>query len=203
MAFTNERRSAAREGQLAFDEQLSRLEEDLRRLKVEFDVYFGGGAKRPPYDTKNRVETLIKRLADERGFSYVQRFRYNSLVARYTSFREMWRRAVQEREEGRDAASRAAIARQQQSAKEEKPQTATSFVCADAQTDVPTVKSIYEALIAAKKECGETCDDLTFARFHRLISSQSAALKERLRCDKLKFSVSVNDGRVSFRAEAG
>jgi hypothetical protein len=55
-------------------EQLTRLEDDLRRLKVEFDIFLNGGAKRPPYDTKNRVETTIKRLADERSMPFAQRY---------------------------------------------------------------------------------------------------------------------------------
>src|SRR5215213_435905 len=74
------------------DQQLTRLEEDIRRLKVEFDIYFNGAAKRPPYDTKGRVETLIKRLADERTLTFAQRYHYNSLAARFSSFLQLWRR---------------------------------------------------------------------------------------------------------------
>src|ERR1043166_9044395 len=63
----NTKRVVFRDAQPTVEEQLARLEEDIRRLKVEFDIYFNGAAKRPPYDTKSRVETLIKRLGDERS----------------------------------------------------------------------------------------------------------------------------------------
>ena len=91
------------------DEQLTRLEDDIRRLKIEFDIFFNGASKRPPYDTKGRVETLIKRLGDDRTLSFAQRYRYNSLASRYNAFRDLWRRTMQGREEGRDpvAAARA------------------------------------------------------------------------------------------------
>jgi hypothetical protein len=197
----NDKRSSAREAQHTIDEQLSRLEEDIRRLKVEFDIYFNGATKRPPYDTKNRIETTIKRLGDERHLAYAQRFRYNSLVARYTSFREMWRRAVQEREEGRDAVSLKQKAQLKTTASDNRAEQ-TSFVCSDAQNDVPTVKSIYNALIEAQKQCGTSRDDLTFARFHRIIAQQSDILKKQLNCERIRFSISVKDGRVSFKAEA-
>ena len=36
------------EAQPTADEQLTRLEDDIRRLKIEFDIYFNGAAKRPP-----------------------------------------------------------------------------------------------------------------------------------------------------------
>lgn len=202
----NQKKINARDGQPTFDEQVVRLEEDLRRLKVEFDIYFNGASKRPPYDTKNRVETIIKRLAEERSVSYVQRYQYNSLVARYSSFREMWRRTMQDREEGRDAAASAQAAqalRQHAKAMTNEPPTASSFVCADVRGDVKTVRDLYSALIEAKKQCGESSDDMSFARFHRLISEQTESLKDRLHCERIKFSVKVNDGQVSFKAEAG
>ncbi len=54
------------------EEQLVRIEDDIRRLKVEFDIYFNGGLKRPPYDTKLRLESHLKRLADDRTLSFAK-----------------------------------------------------------------------------------------------------------------------------------
>ena len=192
---------AARDSQPTVDEQLARLEEDIRRLKVEFDIYFNGGAKRPPYDTKSRVETQIKRLYDERSFSHAQRFLYNTLVARFTSFRELWRRTMQGREEGRDAAAAARAANAAGQA-EERRQEPSTFVCADARADVPTVKGLYDALVEAKKRCGEEVEDFSFARFHRMIAKKTDDLKDNLGCERVRFSVEVRDGRVSFKAKA-
>jgi hypothetical protein len=187
------------ENQPTPDEQLTRLEEDIRRLRIEFDIFFNGAAKRPPYDTKGRVETLIKRLGDDRTLTYAQRFRYTSLIARYNSFRDLWRRTMQGREEGRDAASAArANVREETRALG----TAVSYVCSDAHKDVETVKSLYDSLIEAKTQCGESVADLSFPRFHNLIASKADSLKERLGCDRVKFSVSVEGGHVSFKAKA-
>lgn len=195
-----------RDEQPTVDEQLGRLEDDLRRLKVEFDIYFNGAAKRPPYDTKGRVETMIKRLADDRSLTFAQRYRYNSLTARYTSFHQLWRRTMQGREEGRDAASAAAsaarLAAQAGAAGSGMEATLTrSFVCANAHTDVSTVKQLFETLVEAKKRCGEPTDDLSFPRFHRMIAAQTDALKERVNCARVHFSVDVQNGHVSFKAK--
>jgi hypothetical protein len=195
------RRNAAQELQISIDDQLSRLEEDIRRLKIEFDIYFNGAAKRPPYDTKSRVETIIKRIGDERSLTFAQRYRYNSLVARYTSFRELWRRNVQSREEGRDAAAAAARNAKSGSAQDANLNR-TTFACADARTDVQTVKNLYDAVIEAKRKCGETTDDFSFPQFHRLVAAKTDSLKSSLNCERVRFSVSVENGRVSFRAKA-
>jgi hypothetical protein len=190
---------SALDNQPTIDEQLVRLEEDIRRLKIEFDIYFNGAAKRPPYDTKSRVESIIKRIADDRTLTFAQRYQYNSLVARYTSFRELWRRTMQGREEGRDPAAQARAAAHVGS---HEPGDPSTFVCADAHQEVETVKGLYQALVEAKKRCGEATDDLSFPRFHHLIAKKTDNLKEHLGCERVKFSIDVQDGRVSFKAKA-
>lgn len=181
------------------EEQLSRLEEDIRRLKVEFDIYFNGAARRPPYDTKNRVETVIKRLGDDRTLNYAQRFHLNSLATRYNAFRDLWRRTLQGREEGRDpvAAARAGIT---QGSGE--PYERSTFVSADIRRDMSTVKDLYKALVQAKQSCGEQTIGFSLPRFHQLIASKAENLKERLGCEKVRFSVNVEGGHVSFKARA-
>jgi hypothetical protein len=184
-----------RDQQPTVEEQLSRLEEDIRRLKVEFDIYFNGAVKRPPYDTKGRVDTLIKRLADERTLTFAQRYHYNSLAARYSSFMQLWRRTMQDREEGRGPSRRPAPTPRPESA----PAT---FVCSDPRGDVRTVRGLFDALVEARRRCGETTEDLSFARFHRMVAEKSEALKARAGCERVHFSVAVHDGRVQFKAKA-
>jgi hypothetical protein len=183
------------------DEELDRLEYEMRRLKIEYDIFFNGAAKRAPFDTKSRVEMLIKRIFDERKLTYAQRYRYNTLVARYVALRELWRRNVQEREEGRDAvaAARAALGKSDEPAERERRAT---FVCSDARADEDAVRGLYEALVEAKRSCGEASDDLSFAKFQRMVASQTDKLKKKLGCERVRYSIYTEDGCVSFKAKA-
>lgn len=180
------------------DDQLSRLEEDIRRLKIEFDVFFNGASKKPPYDTKGRVDTIMKRLGDDRTLNYAQRYRYNALGARYNAFRDLWRRTMKGREEGRDPGATARASAKQQAVAEFKR---ADFVCDDAHKDVELVKNLYRALVEAKKVCGESVENFSFPRFHRLIASRADGLKERLGCERVSFSIDVEGGHVSFKAK--
>lgn len=189
---------AVGENQPTPDEQLTRLEEDIRRLRIEFDIFFNGAAKRPPYDTKGRVETLLKRLGDDRTLNYAQRYRYNSLAARYNAFRDLWRRTMQGREEGRDSLSAARANVKKNATNRVEP---VSFVCLDAHKEVELVKNLYNFLVEAKQTCGESTEGLSFPQFHRLIASKSDGLKERLGCDRVRFSVAVEAGHVSFKVK--
>lgn len=190
----------AGDNQPTVDQQLTRLEDDIRHLRIEFDIFFNGGAKRPPYDTKGRVETLLKRLGDDRTLTYAQRYRFNSLSARYNAFRDLWRRTMQGREEGRDAIS-AARASAKKEVKEHKVEP-VSFVCLDAHHEVDLVKNLYNSLIEAKRQCGEPTEDLSFPKFHRLIASKADGIKQQRGCDRVRFSVTVENGHVSFKARA-
>lgn len=103
MAFTtnsiygNPRKGA--EDAVSFDKQLSRLEDDVRKLKIEFDIYFNGTSKRPPLEARARLEAFLRRLSDSRTLSYPQRYQLSMLVSRYASYRELWRRSMRARGE--------------------------------------------------------------------------------------------------------
>lgn len=184
---------------VTIEDRLARLEEDIRRLKVEYDVYFNGGSKRPPYDTKLRVESHLKRIGDDRSLNFAQRFHYNSLATRYNSFREVWRRTMKSREEGRDFVTVSRVSAREK--EKEASFTPSTFACSDIRHDVQTIKGVYDALMDAKRACGETAQDLSFAKFHRLILERTEALKEKMGTDRVVFSVDVDHGHVSFRAK--
>lgn len=174
------------------DQELDRLEYEIRRLKVEYDIYFNGGTIRPPLETKGRVETAIKRIYDTRGMSFGQRFRYNSLVARYNVMRELWRRQTQGREEsGRIPTLEAHIAVREQVA---------VIRCHDPEREPEKVSELYDYLVAAKRECGERLGALSLEIFTQFLTSRAEHIKDHLATDAVDFVVGVDNGRVKFAA---
>ncbi len=81
------------------DQQLVRLEEEIRKLKIDFDIFFNGSSKRPPLEARARLESSMKRIADDRNLTYAQRYQFNALVSRFSSYRELWRRTLKARGE--------------------------------------------------------------------------------------------------------
>lgn len=98
MAFTsnsiygNSRKTA--DEAVSLEKQLSRLEDDIRKLKIDFDIYFNGNSKRPPLESRARLEARIRRVSDTRQMSYANRYQLSMLVSRYASYRELWRRLL-------------------------------------------------------------------------------------------------------------
>src|SRR5512136_1666302 len=81
-----------------YDEDLKNLEEWIRRLKIEYDIFFVGNRRKPPDELRQRVEKTVKRLAEATDMSLSQRFLYNTLIARFYVYRDHWRRTQQEHE---------------------------------------------------------------------------------------------------------
>jgi hypothetical protein len=181
---------------VTLDEQLKRLEDDVRRLKIEFDVFFNGGTKRAPFETKSRVESLIKRLSEDRSMKFSQRFYYNTIVARYVSLRELWRRTFQEKEEG---SPRGRMMSATAPVREEAHGFQSVQIAFASGQEVEDTKRLYEYLVEAKNQCGEI-NNVSFDQFQRLIATRTVQLREKTHCQKVAYEIAVEDGLVKFKA---
>src|SRR2546427_4068349 len=81
------------------DDELDKLEEDIRKLKNKYDQFFRGITKLPPIQDRRNIEVYIHELGKQKMRDNTRRFRYNTLLTRYNQFREMWARKMREREE--------------------------------------------------------------------------------------------------------
>lgn len=82
------------------DEELDKLEEDIRRLKSRYDQFFAGITKQPPSFERHQLESMIHEISKQKMRDNGRRFRFNTVLSRYNQFREMWARKMREREEG-------------------------------------------------------------------------------------------------------
>lgn len=177
---------------MTVDEELSRLEEYIRRLKIEYEAYFSGGKPCPPSDTAFRVEQVIKTFARDAGrLNVSQRFRFNNLSQRYAVHNDHWRKRLRHREEGREFGPRRLPAETDWRAQ---------IVCCDPDREQAQVDRLLHALVNAKQRVGEETEDLDPARFRKFVREKTKQIKEELGCDRVQFSVTVKGGRVRFTA---
>lgn len=180
------------------DRELAVLEAELKRLEAEYNMFFAGRLPRPPWETRGRVEAMVKRLDRTHISNYGDRFRFTTLQARFSTFVDLWDRGLRAREEGRPGP----FAQTRKS--EEKPKRpedrilhVTTF--SDPLREMEKLHDLYDSLAEARREAGQ--DAIPFHKFTDLIKTQVSAMKEK-GSPEVAFRVAVKDGKVNFTARA-
>ena len=186
---------------LDVDAELHALEVELRKLEGEYNMYFAGRSARPPWETRSRVERMVKRL--DRGYiqNYGQRFRFSTLQSRFAAFVDLWDRGLRAREEGRAGP----FAAKKPPPAPEKPAAgrADRVLCVtafrDPMKELDKLQELYGSLREARQELGE--DAVPFHKFAELVKNQVAKLKKS-GAPEVAFRVAVKDGKLSVTARA-
>src|SRR5436305_11695252 len=82
------------------DEELNVLDTQLRRLKIEYEIFFSNPQKRPPTDIEWKVLAMLRKFSDGGRMNFSQRYRYNEMAQRYAIYSDLWRKQSRIREEG-------------------------------------------------------------------------------------------------------
>ena len=205
---------------MTIDEELTLLDQQLRRLKIEYEIFFNNPSKRPPTDVEWKVTSLIRKFSDSARLSFSQRFRYNEMAQRYAIQSDLWRKKMRIREEGyrrpQDAilsvqGVRAApeheqkhhqaygVSRHDGAAPEgDKPFTVT---CSDAKSERDKVESLYKALSDAKTKSGEKVSG-SIDSFAAFVQKKTAEIRKQHKCENVVYSVEMQDGQVKLKAKA-
>jgi len=178
------------------DEEFNKLDDDIRRLKIEYEVYFNGGTPRPPRDTLFRVETMIKRYSsDQSRLNFSQRYRFTNLVQKYAVNSNLWRRKIQEKEEGRSLTGP-----QKRSIEVPGDYVGVRVVCSDPDVETEKVSQLLRGMEKARRRAGEPAHHIDPTAFHKFIKAKTQQVKDALSCEKVRFSVSVEEGKVKLKA---
>lgn len=208
------------------DEELTLLDSHLRRLKIEYEVYFSNPTKKPPTDLEWKVLALLRKFSDGSRTSFSQRFRYNEMAQRYAIYSDLWRKKARIREEGyrrpQDALLSVQGVRETKHENEHKvygvghahqhqgeaaaaaPAVDThpfTIECGDTRTERNNVEKLYRALAEAKQRTGKgvTGDLDSFAAF---VQKKTDQIRKQYHCQAVEFSVEFADGDVKLKAKA-
>ena len=181
---------------MTIDEEFTKLDDNIRRLKIEYEAYFNGGTPRPPHETLFRVETAIKKYGDTSRLSFGQRFKFNQLVQKFAVNNDLWRKKLKEKEEGR---GRFGVVRRREV--EPKPTDGTvSVICSNPQGETEKVDQLLKAVVDAKRQAGERVDNIDPLAFAKFVGDKTKQIRESLGCEKVQFSVSIEEGKVKLKA---
>ncbi len=177
---------------------LQTLAAEMRKLEIEYTQFFSGRLPRPPWETRTRVEQIIKKWDRTRINSATDRFRFSTLQSRYSSFADLWDRGQRAREEGRPgpfAHQRAPAAPAPEEPAGDTVLHVTSF--SDPRKEMDKLHGLYESLMDARRDAGESV--VPFHKFANLVKEQVNQLRSSGN-PEVAFRVAVKDGQVSLTA---
>lgn len=182
--------------QAELDRELQLLESELRKLEGEYNMFFSGRLPRPPSETRNRVQSAIKRIDRGQIQNYGDRFRFLTLQSRFAAFVDLWDRGLRAREEGRPGPFAPRPVEKQEPPK---PKDRVLFVTAfrDPMNEMDKLHDLYDTLREARSELGE--ENVPFHKFAELVKGQVTKLKKD-GAPEVAFRVSVKDGKLNFTA---
>jgi hypothetical protein len=190
---------------VTIDEELGLLEDFFRRLKIEYDIYFAGGTKKPPVDTESRVQNLIKRNMENSRLSYPQRYRLSGIAQKYAVFNDLWRRKAKIKDEGYRRPQDALLGVGGFGHLDNRK---TLFAVDDAQaesfliftSDVIEVVALYEAVVRAREVAGQPLG--AFDAFAAFVQIKSNQIRSQFNCQAVEYTVMVKGGQVRLKARA-
>jgi hypothetical protein len=194
------------------DEELTVLESQLRRLKIEYEVYFTNPTKRPPTDVEWKVLSLLRKFSDGARLNFSQRFRYNEMAQRYAVYSDLWRKKGRIREEGGrrtqetehrrvyglahvDADSSADVLDSQEQLGR------LTIQCSDPELERAEVEKLYQALTQAKQKAGEASGG-SFDSFQTFVRKKTEQIRKQYGCPAVEYSVETQNGQVRLKAKA-
>jgi len=207
---------------VTIDEELNLLDSQLRRLKIEYEVYFNNPTKKPPTDVEWKVVALVRKFSDGARLNFSQRFRYNEMAQRYAIYSDLWRKKTRIREEGYRRPQDAILSVQGVREEEHEPQhhqaygvgqgaaAATSpdaarhpftVACSDARAERDQVERLYNVLTEAKKKAGEKVSG-NLDSFSNFVQKKTDQLRKQYGCQSVEYSVEMENGHVKLKAKA-
>ena len=176
---------------------LATLAADIKRLEAEYNMFFAGRLPRPPWETRGRVEALIKR--HDRGYitSTADRFRFEMLQSRFQKMTEVWDRGLRAREDGRPGPFAKPRPAPPPPPRQDPDSSKVLHVTAlrDPLREMDKVHALYDSLMEARRGLGE--DVVPFHRFAALVKDQVSKLRDSGTAE-VAFRVAVKDGKVNF-----
>jgi hypothetical protein len=206
------------------DEELNVLDSQLRRLKIEYEIFFSNPQKRPPTDVEWKVLSMLRKFSDGGGrMNFSQRYRYNEMAQRYAIYSDLWRKKSRIREEGYRRPQDALLSVQGVRVLEDEhkslhhPVYGVSHAAAAAaageaasqpftlsnvdQGEREQIERLYNTLVAAKKKAGENVSG-GIDSFTTFVQKKTEQIRKQYHCENVEYSVELTDGHVKLKAKA-
>jgi len=191
------------------DDELDKLEEDIRKIKNKYDQFFSGIQRLPPMHERRLLEVYIYELGKQKMRDNTRRFRYSQLLTRYNQLRELWGRKMREREEGPVDFRRRAAALREPAPPMPPPIAPTPrvtsakpdpYVTVTPGSNGEEIQRLFGEIEKEQIKLGRL-SNITIEQLKSMVQKQSDLVRAKYHVAAVAFRVDVVDGKVKLKAK--
>ncbi len=189
---------------MGIQEDMTVLDAKVARLKVEYEQYFMRVVKREPLQMREEIERIIRDYSNQSISNTSQKFRFNSLVAKYNSYKQYWTRTLRAIEDGtylrraESVTTGAKPAPPPTSHQSPRSQRSPAPTPGNKGADGSDMNDAYEKFLASRKECKEPVKGLTLEKFAKNIEASKKRIQEKYKTDDVELKVNIKDGKTKL-----
>ncbi len=187
------------------EQDIAQLETLLRQLEKEYDQFFSGILRREPAVTENAFLAIVRMYVNRPIQNSSTAFKYNSLVARYNSFRTVWTRKLREKEEGRVGGTcvirSAAGSKPEPRSPVHTAANPAEYLASNPLHEQRHLEQFFETYRRMREESGETSGKLRLESFQKALAEKIEKIKQEQGCESVLVRVVSDQGRTRIVAK--
>lgn len=171
----------------SYQQDLDRLDRDIKALRIEYERFFNGALAVPPEPLRDKIQGEIRRLRNAQTSS-AEQFRLGSLEARFNSYGDLHQRRLREREEGRS---------HKPDPEEPRRPDPRRGVLVGESVEPDAVDALYQGLHRGSGS-GPKFDQHTFQAY---LEKQAAAIRKKTGARHVQFRLAEEKGKMKLKAK--
>ncbi len=184
---------------------MDEVEQKMFLLKIEYEKYFSGIERIEPLREREEIRRIMRELSLEPMTAATQRFRYQSLKARFQSLELYWTRNLIQIERGTHpkmkfrADANAKLATVQPEALSVEQQEVLRQRAEKSEREERAYKLVFDKYMEARAKCGQSTE-LSFEAVREALHKQVRLIKSTYQTENVKFRIMIEEGKAKVKA---
>ena len=175
-------------------EDLFELEEELKKLIIEYEKFFLGLEKREPLTLLARVEKMVRQYSNTPINNTMMKFKYTTLVAKLSTYKQQWNKINQQIENGTYSRERFKMAMHKRGVVESKKQAP------EQEAPPREMEMLHRQYMAARAACKLPDKEIPIDTIRSLVEKQKPLILAKHKCRDVEFKVVIEDGSPKIKA---
>jgi len=180
---------------MGIPEDIALFEFNIKELIIKYEQYFLGLEKREPLQLLDEVQRAARKYQGYQIINTMQKFKYNTLIARLCSYKQYWTRINRLIEDGKYSRDRFKMEMHLKKEGDGAPVREHEHK----KSINPELQRLFQQFIDARKACHLSTSGITPEMVAAAIEKQKPAIMDKYNCSNVEYVVVVEKGTPKIK----